>query len=139
MDDHEVLKAALQAGDFPAVRDALLAGAIVDGECWEWPLIGHRGYPNLGTKWFGLHRLVLNCKGGGKAVLNDKGRYMADRLGKDHAHHACGNRVCVNPDHLLPASVRENVGEMQQRSYYVAVEARLRELAPDDPVLNRLD
>jgi len=82
---------------------------------------------------------VLNCKGGGKAVLNDKGRYMADRLGKDHAHHACGNRVCVNPDHLVPASVRENVGEMQQRSYYVAVEARLRELAPDDPVLNRLD
>ena len=117
----------------------MLAGATVDGDCWEWPLIGHRGYPNLGTKWFGLHRLVLNCKGGGKAVLNDKGRYMADRLGKDHAHHACGNRVCVNPDHLVPASAAANSVEMHQRRYYVTVEAALRKLKPNHPVLNRLD
>jgi len=90
-------------------------------------------------KWFGLHRLVLNCKGGGKAVLNDKGRYMADRLGKDHAHHACGNRVCVNPDHLVPASAAANSVEMHQRRYYVAVEKELRRKDPDNEVLNRLD
>ena len=55
------------------------------------------------------------------------------------AHHVCSNRECVNPDHLEPASVRRYVGEMQQRRYYLAVEVALREIAPDHPVLNRLD
>ena len=118
--DTDAIKAALQGGDFAPLQ---AEATVVDG-CWLWPHLNHRGYPNLGREW-SLHRKVLEAKLGGA-------------LGADQAHHVCGVRACVNPAHLEATSRRANIGEMQARAYYLKVEARLRELHPDDPVLNRL-
>jgi hypothetical protein len=60
-------------------------------------------------------------------------------LGSHQAHHTCAERACVNPDHLQPVTQRENVAEMLTRKSYVKrieeLEARLRQLSPDDPLL----
>ena len=65
------------------------------------------GIPRLGRGFFGFHHRVLEAKAG-------------KLLGKDQAHHVCGVPVCVNPDHLVANSARENIGEMQQRRYFLA-------------------
>ena len=47
-------------------------------------------------------------------------------------HHACSQRLCVNPDHLQAISQRENMAEMHERRFYKAriaeLEARVAEL-----------
>lgn len=44
-----------------------------------------------------------------------------------HAHHTCSNPSCVEPDHLVPATAAENVGEMLARRTYEAEIDALRE------------
>jgi hypothetical protein len=58
-----------------------------------------------------------------------------------HAHHTCANSTCVEPDHIVPATAAENVGEMLARRTYEAEIEQLRqalaEAAPDHPLLQR--
>ena len=60
-------------------------------------------------------------------------------LGSQPAHHKCGVPACVNPDHLVPVTHAENIGEMLARKYFVTrvreLEAALRELDEDHPLL----
>lgn len=76
----------------------------------------------------GAHRLVLWAKTGGS-------------IDGWHAHHTCANPVCVEPDHLVPATSAENAAEMLARRTYEAeietLRAALAELAPAHPLLRR--
>jgi hypothetical protein len=76
----------------------------------------------------GAHRLVLWAKVGGT-------------IDGWHAHHRCANPVCVEPDHLVPATAAENSAEMLARRTYEAeieaLRAALAELAPAHPLLRR--
>ena len=123
----EAVRAAIAAEDYPALKTALQAACRIEGECWIWPHTNHRGYPNVSPREWGLHRRVVELEHG-------------KPLGKQHAHHTCGVRACVNPDHLEPASRRANIAEMQERRTYrrriAELEAALRELAPNHPTLN---
>lgn len=97
--------------------------------CWEWQRTIRRGYPvvKIGGQNKFVHRLVLEAKYGGK------------HLGKQPGHHICANTKCVNPSHLQPVTSRENTAEMLARTYLEGriadLEAALRELAPDHPLL----
>lgn len=74
-----------------------------------------------------LHRLVCETEHG--------------PLGKETAHHTCGNNECVNPAHLIPVTQAKNVVESLARNALTRrvaeLESRLAEVSPNDPVLNR--
>ena len=73
--------------------------SIVDSGCWEWTgCKDQKGYGMLsrGGKTHRAHRWVY------EAVVSKIG----DGLTIDHL---CRNRACVNPDHLEPVAVVENV------------------------------
>ena len=84
--------------------------------CWLWT-----GY----TFCEGYGQFALN---GGAKVTHRYSYELANNvtLAKhDQIHHTCANRGCVNPKHLQHVSARENMAEMQQRTYYLA---RIKEL-----------
>lgn len=72
------------------------------GQCWIWTgKIDRSGY---GKMWiydreFCAHRVVYTVLKGD----------IPDGLTLDHLKEKCGNRACVNPDHLEPVTMRENV------------------------------
>ena len=95
--------------------------------CWLWWKIKN-DYPvlRLAGKNLSLHRVMLESKTGLP-------------LGSQHAHHVCGNSWCVNPEHLVPATHRENIGEMFARASYLSriseLEEALRAIDPGHPTL----
>lgn len=121
------LRKALSEQDMREVRRILLAGATVtESGCWIWPILNGNGYPSLGKGAGSLHRRVLELKHGAL-------------LGVQAAHHICATRACVNPEHLMPVTHRDNTAEMMQRRTYLAriqeLEQALRCVAPDHPAL----
>ena len=64
-------------------------------ECWNWGgYIDARGYGKTSdTPPLIAHRVVYEG--------------LVGEIPKDvHLHHACGNKSCVNPDHLMPLPAR---------------------------------
>lgn len=106
--------------------------------CWEWQ--GQQSqsskskspYPVI--KWTGrvrqVHRLALEAKHGAP-------------LGTQQAHHTCANTMCVNPEHLQPATHVENIAEMKARASYEArineLETALATVAPHHPLLSHIN
>lgn len=123
-------------GDFIA---ALYLRSTVNPEgCWEW-----QGALKQSTKskspypvqrWSGkvhqVHRLALEAKHGLP-------------LGTQQAHHVCANTICVNPEHLQPATHVENIAEMKARKSYEdrikELEHALRGVAPQHEALGRIE
>lgn len=66
--------------------------------CWIWAGARTKGYGDI--KWFGAarkaHRLIYE-------LLRPE---FDERLKLDHL---CGNKHCVNPDHLEPVTHAENI------------------------------
>lgn len=121
------LRAAQSADDVIA---AIKLGVTIEGECWLWPWKHERTYPRIIHPTLGLytvHRLILEAK-------------LGAPLGDQTGHHTCGNRKCVNPDHLEQATNRENVGEMLARRDYIRrielLESALRACHPNHPLLD---
>jgi hypothetical protein len=119
------LRTALEISDIESLTKALRQDSVVQSNgCWQWHSLDRYGYPRNG-----LHRSILEVK------------HQAP-LGSQAAHHVCGNRCCVNPAHLQPVTHQDNTAEMlQRRSYLLRIEqleGRLRELNPQDPLLDSI-
>lgn len=81
-----------------------------------------RGYGTgyRGNKYHGLHRLALA----------DKLGVGIESLRGLVARHTCDNPRCVNPDHLVEGTQKDNIGDAVQRGRLVA-----RTTGIDDSVL----
>ena len=127
------IRTALLTGDYPGLLAALRTHATVtvsgDG-CWLWRDLNNSSYPKAvrlpGGSASGLHRQVLEAK-------------LGAPLGKRHALHSCGVSACVNPDHLQATHLREpsEPARSPRGSRVAALEAALREVRPDHPLLLR--
>ena len=76
--------------------------------CIEWP--GARGRDGYGWKWFeggpkGAHRV---------AYIQHHGLTLADIKGQV-VRHRCDNPGCVNPEHLVLGSHKDNAQDMVER------------------------
>ena len=129
------LRVAIEDADHMATLREIRARCTVSvGGCWEWqgrrkqPRKSISAYPlvRVAGKTLQVHRVALEAKHGMP-------------LGSQQAHHTCANTVCVNPEHLAPATFAENVGEMKARRSYIdriqELEAALLELDPAHPLL----
>ena len=119
------LRTALQNSDIKSLIEALRQDSVIQSSgCWEWHSLDRDGYPRNR-----LHRSILEVK------------HQAP-LGTQAAHHVCGNRSCVNPDHLQPVTHQDNTAEiLHRRSYLLRIEeleTRLREIDPQDPLLDAI-
>lgn len=79
-------------------------GAVVkQGYCLIWQGRKRYGYPEISHQvdgvrtWYRLHRLVCRLK---KGMSDDQ-----------VAMHNCGERACINPDHLDGGTQSENIRE----------------------------
>lgn len=132
VDMRSPLRKAWDDNDWDGMKEALKARSIRVDDCWEWAgQIDSKGYPGvkIGKLRIGAHRL--------SAMVGAR-----RHLGSEAAHHTCANPVCVNPDHVIPASAIDNTLEMRARLGY---EARIRELEnalsaadPSNPALGVL-
>lgn len=124
------LRVALADGDYAGVISAVRADCVVDDDgCWIWQRRTTKdGYAEVtvGGKRLSVHRLVLEAK-------------LGKPLGSQQSHHVCAKSMCVNPDHLQPATYAENIAEMKARHSYIdrirELEEALGEFNPEHPLL----
>jgi len=133
-----LLSKAIKDKDYPAILQEVQARVTVTSDgCWEWNGSMSKGknggrYPlhKVQGKNVQIHRIVLEAK-------------HQQSLGTQVAHHMCANSECCNPDHLQPVTHRENIAEMNARQSLLArirdLEAVVRDLAPDHPVLDVIE
>jgi endogenous inhibitor of DNA gyrase (YacG/DUF329 family) len=127
------LRRALEDGDHAGLIAAIRECCDVrPSGCWEWQRsLDRHGYPtvNVGSTTHLVHRLVLEAR-------------LRKPLGKQPAHHACGNSFCVNPEHLQPVTAAANMAEMMARRYMQTrikdLEAALAAVQPDHPLLTEV-
>lgn len=135
IDRRSAIRRAVEDGDGNALlREVRSRSRTSESGCWEWQGLTKDGYAV--ARWgkkpmreVAIHRAVLEARCGAP-------------LGVQQAHHKCGNRLCVNPDHLQPVTHRDNIAEMLARATYIKriaeLEGALAELAPDHVVLGRV-
>ena len=127
-DKRSPLRRAYEDGDWPAVRQILLANTTTVDGCSIWLGRIKRGDPqvSLGASR-DVHRLMLEAKHGAP-------------LGSQAAHHTCGVPACINPEHLQPVTHSQNTAEMLARRTYVKrieeLESELRRLDPTNSLLD---
>ena len=84
-------------------------GDKYNNDCLLWKnSTNNKGYPvkRVGQKVYQVHRLVYQA-------YNPK-----DNIDNMPIHHKCGNRLCVNFNHLQKVSQRDNMAEMLHRLWY---------------------
>lgn len=75
---------------------------VTSSGCWEWPGNQRGGYGRIETKVAGKRRRPAAHR----VFYEEFVGPIPDGLSIDHL---CRNRACVNPDHLEPVSMRENL------------------------------
>ena len=84
-------------------------GDKYNNDCLLWKGgTNDKGYPQtkVGSKSYKVYRLVYQA-------YNPK-----DKIDNMPIHHKCGNRLCVNFQHLQKVTDYQNVAEMHQRLWY---------------------
>ena len=132
-DNRSPLRKGYEDNDKTMFFDALKADCNINPttNCWEWKRQRKSGYATtrFKDKTISLHRASLEMSEG-------------KPLGVLAAHHKCANTICVNPEHLEPATAADNNLEMMARNSFIArieeLENALREINPGHEILNRV-
>lgn len=95
------------------------------GDCWEWTGAKNNGYgkARFGDRMHGAHRLIYTHLVG------------PIPLGLT-IDHLCFNRSCVNPAHLEPVTIQENVARAAARRREANSCVHGHELTPDNVWVN---
>lgn len=100
---------AERAADHSRAMEYILERVTVDqfSGCWEWQkATSPTGYGVMrwGPKVWRAHRFAYH--------------FLVGYLHKaEPVHHRCGNRLCVNPEHLQAVTHEQNGAEMLARQY----------------------
>jgi hypothetical protein len=101
-----------------SVLDRLLPQVEKTTDCWIWKgrVSGKRGYPQISVsgKQLMVHRVMYE-------------ELVRPLSNLETLDHLCRDRKCVNPDHLEPVTLRENVQRMHV--YRSLIEENLRLVA----------
>lgn len=132
-DNRGPLRKAVEADDRPGIVQALRARTQTDAfGCWLWSGKTSDGYGVAGVRIDGKRRDIAVHRLMAYAV-------HASNPDEPVVHHKCAQRRCCNPDHITPATQRDNVAEMLARNYYeqriTDLESALAGIAPEHPVL----
>lgn len=93
-------------------------------DCWEWTGSLSNGYGSVTVAGVSasVHRLAYET-------------WVGPIPAGEQIHHACANRACFNPEHLVPVTQAANKLEMHaRRSYEAQIEALKQLLAERDSV-----
>jgi hypothetical protein len=98
---------------YGSMQERIIANSVLaeHGDCWLW--MGARlksGYGRMN---------VMTPAGEHFATLAHRVSYRAFKGGETYekdVHHVCGNRSCVNPEHLQVMSHRENCATGRRRN-----------------------
>ena len=77
---------------------------LSEGGCWEWRKTSRAGYGLFykGNRYYAAHRISYETFVGP----------IPEGL---HILHSCDNPGCINPDHLRPGTVKENMADREAR------------------------
>lgn len=103
----------------PNVEERFWAKVVKAEGCWEWTaakdMYGYSTFVGDGDYHTG-HRFSYDLHNETKTPSHIP------------IHHKCGNRGCVNPEHLQAVTPRENNAEMLERNFYLRRIAQLEAL-----------
>jgi len=83
-------------------------------KCWEWTgYVGENGYgrTQINGQSYYAHRVIFNLANPG--VIDIKA--PTKRTGFGFLMHSCDNRLCCNPAHLKPATIKDNNNDCQKK------------------------
>lgn len=97
----------VQNSDTEAVREWLWQRAeLQDSGCQVWTgRTDRHGYPKATKRGHAVHRLVFQA-------------WHGEVPAGFQVHHMCGNRLCLNPQHLSADPASRNSAEMLERRAY---------------------
>lgn len=99
-----------------SIMDRILSSTVKTNYCWNWEgrVSGKRGYPqiSLSGKQVMVHRVVFE-------------ELVRELEPGETIDHLCRNRMCINPEHLEPMPLRDNVKRMHAYRSLLAENKRL--------------
>ncbi|MEI9569483.1 HNH endonuclease signature motif containing protein [Atlantibacter hermannii] len=89
-----------------SLEDRLLAGFKKVGECWVWN-------KSVASSGYGQIRLnYKNLRANRASYMVFKGEIPDGMV----VRHTCDNKLCINPDHLILGSCKDNSQDMVERN-----------------------
>lgn len=87
------------------LKDRLLAGCVKTGECWVWN-------KSVASSGYGQIRLnYKNLRANRASYMVFKGEIPDGMV----IRHTCDNKLCINPEHLILGSCKQNSQDMVER------------------------
>ena len=88
-----------------SLKDRLLSGCINTGGCWIWS-------KSVASSGYGQIRLnYKNLRANRASYMVFKGEIPDGMV----IRHTCDNKLCINPDHLILGSCKQNSQDMVER------------------------
>lgn len=107
--------------------EVLLFKTQLVGECYEWTgCLNSDGYPKI--FWQG------NANGKGHRIVF-KLSHPEDNMDGIVIRHTCDNPKCINPDHLVPGSPKDNMADRDARERHGAAKLSHAEVLEIDALL----
>lgn len=88
-----------------SLEERLIAGFKKSGECWVWN-------KSVASSGYGQIRLnYKNLRANRASYMVFKGEIPVGMV----VRHTCDNKLCINPDHLILGSCKDNSQDMVER------------------------